>query len=409
MYSKMRSTSAVYSSYPCHRTQSSGEKPQPAFGEPHSEQFIGQFHTAMNPSYLTPSSYQMHQNQNNCFGVQQSLMTNNGPINRSVTNSSYSTPASFPMHQNQTHSFGVHQSSTMNNGPLRYPLKDPICSTPASYQMHQNQNYGYGVQQSSVTNNRTFYYPGLTYHPPPKAPSYPVRQPAAAQTQEAPTYPVHQPAAAQAQEAPTYPVHQPAAAQAQEAPTYLVCQPTATQAQEAPTYLVRQPSAAQAQEALTGRQPAAVQAQQVELKGNAEEEVLKVKLEVPIYPMGKPRLRWTPELHERFLRATTQLGGVFKAKPKAILEKMNVRGLTLNHLKSHLQKTRCKNPNNRRVEEVAGHGIQNNGDSYVPLTEGDPSSSNGGLLKSSETPNYQQNLWIVPREDDDNYFNLRRF
>ncbi|GKV18858.1 hypothetical protein SLEP1_g29184 [Rubroshorea leprosula] len=54
----------------------------------------------------------------------------------------------------------------------------------------------------------------------------------------------------------------------------------------------------------------------------------------------KPRLRWTTDLHDRFVDAVTQLGGPNKATPKAIMRTMNVKGLTLFHLKSHLQKYR---------------------------------------------------------------------
>ncbi|KAL0443112.1 UNVERIFIED_CONTAM: Myb family transcription factor IPN2 [Sesamum latifolium] len=54
----------------------------------------------------------------------------------------------------------------------------------------------------------------------------------------------------------------------------------------------------------------------------------------------KPRLRWTVELHERFVDAVTQLGRPDKATPKTIMRVMGVKGLTLYHLKSHLQKFR---------------------------------------------------------------------
>ncbi|MCL7047878.1 hypothetical protein MKW94_026341 [Papaver nudicaule] len=84
----------------------------------------------------------------------------------------------------------------------------------------------------------------------------------------------------------------------------------------------------------------------------------------------KPRLRWTVELHERFVDAVTQLGGPDKATPKTIMRVMGVKGLTLYHLKSHLQKFRLgkqphKDFNDHSLKDVDHHlralDLQRNG------------------------------------------------
>lgn len=71
----------------------------------------------------------------------------------------------------------------------------------------------------------------------------------------------------------------------------------------------------------------------------------------------KPRLRWTADLHDRFVDAVAQLGGPTKATPKAIMRTMGVKGLTLFHLKSHLQKYRLGKQSGKDLVEASKDGL----------------------------------------------------
>ncbi|CAH9100986.1 unnamed protein product [Cuscuta europaea] len=86
----------------------------------------------------------------------------------------------------------------------------------------------------------------------------------------------------------------------------------------------------------------------------------------------KPRLKWTPQLHHRFLEAVNQLGGAEKATPKSLMRVMNIDGLTLYHLKSHLQKFRlgkshqlnCDHENSQDYQQSQSQESQSRSESY---------------------------------------------
>nr|XP_043609936.1 myb-related protein 2 isoform X2 [Erigeron canadensis] len=105
---------------------------------------------------------------------------------------------------------------------------------------------------------------------------------------------------------------------------------------------------------------------------------------------AKPRLKWTPDLHERFIEAVNQLGGADKATPKSVLKLMGIPGLTLYHLKSHLQKYRLS----KNLHRQTNSGGSNKIDMVVPAGDALCETSEAHMTDLSVSPQSNKNLQI---------------
>ncbi|XP_039016528.1 putative Myb family transcription factor At1g14600 [Hibiscus syriacus] len=98
---------------------------------------------------------------------------------------------------------------------------------------------------------------------------------------------------------------------------------------------------------------------------NLSEISLKPLLVRPYVRSKMPRLRWTSDLHQCFVHAVERLGGEDRATPKMVLQIMDVKGLTISHVKSHLQMYRSTK--HEQMMQEAAVAARRNGEVSDPM------------------------------------------